>query len=133
MIFTLYCNPLSLPQPSFCWHILNVDMNKLSNVLRRPNFHLIVNYWILFIWVILRCGKQKTQLRFQKNNDDLCGKLPLVQSGMKKAFQLKFMHLESLKLFTDASTLGHYLSRSHIIGLTCLGIVLLLMSYIARL
>lgn len=57
--------------------------------------------------------KQKKQLRFQKNNDDWCGKLPLVHSGMKKASQLKFMHFDGLELFTDASILGHYLKSPH--------------------
>lgn len=94
---------------------------------RGPKLGLIINYWILFIWILLHCEKQKKQLRFQKNNDDLCGKLPLVQSGMKKASQIKFIYLESLKLFTDASTLGHYFNRFHITGFTCLVTVLLLM------
>lgn len=83
-----------LPQPPFCWDILNVDTNKMQLCLldREPNLCFIINYWISFIWVILHCEKQKEQLRFQKNNDDLCGKLPLVHSGMKEASQFKFMH-----------------------------------------
>lgn len=28
----LYIILLSLPQPTFCWSILDMDMNKLSNV-----------------------------------------------------------------------------------------------------
>lgn len=58
---------------------------------------------------------------------------PISSVGYEEGFPAEIYALLSLQLFTEASTLGHYLNRSHTIGFGCLGIVLLVMSYRARL
>lgn len=69
-------------------------------------------------------SKTKGTTKISKEQWWFVWETPISSVGYEERFPAQIYALLSLQLLTDASTLGHYLNRPHIIGFTCLGVEL---------